>query len=161
MAFIFPKAIFSVKAALPKSVVPLAAINEVHLSSFPTSLVINHNEVIFVHPDQQEALYHYAIKHDIPVSERLDIWSTICEHFLDTELNAAQKERNEGLLHENGILLEEAAAIRRRVGFIMAANYYAWEWEYLGLFDYLRWGGAGRSKTYWWSMEIALRNYIL
>lgn len=158
----FPEGYYFRKSSISQNrFIPLSAINEVHIRTHPASFIINNNEVIFVRFDQKEELEAYAEKYGIPVSKRVDIWENICEPFLDTEFDEEYKQRTAEQLRESNISDPEAEAIRKRIRFVMAANNFAWEWIYLGQFDYLRWGGAVREKDYWWSMEIALRNYYL
>jgi len=154
----FPKRYFFRTAAFQKpGFVPVSAISEVHIVTNPASFIINHNEVLFVRFDQKEALQEFAKRHNIPVSERLDIWESICDPYLNTTFDDTETQRTMDRLEANGIPPHETDDIRRKIRFTMMNNEMAWEWVYLVQFDYLRWG-FGSVKRYWWSMEIALRN---
>jgi len=134
-------------------------INELNFDTFPLSVVIDDKEVIFLKGDVNDQLTEFAHKNNIIISKRTDVWGWINEPFLDTEFDTEQKQRTIDLLAKNGISPEETIAIRKKISFIMYFyNCYVWEWQYLGQFDYLAFSSKTKKK-YWWSMEIALRNY--
>ena len=139
--------------------IPADRINELNIGTFPTSIVIDNREVIFLKKQLEDQLKEFAIRNSIEISKRPDIWGDINEEFLDTEFTEEEKTRIVERLAANGVSPEETAAIRAKVKFVMYLfNSYAWEWVYLGQFDYLKQVPWSR-KNYWWSMEIALRNY--
>lgn len=141
------------------SEIPVHIINEVNLQTFPPSLLIHHKEVIFLPRISKEELKDFATRNQLPLSQRFDIWNAIIEPFLDTEFDEEEKQATLRQLGLNGIPEQEVKAIRRKIRFPMALNMFAWEWVYLGQFDYLNWAPFISRKRYWWTMDIALRNY--
>lgn len=133
-------------------------ISEVNLNTFPPTLVYQDKEVIFIEHKYKADLEQFAIQNKILLFERFDIWESINRPFLDTEFTKKDKIYTTKSLIENGVSKEEIVQIRKKIKSAMSLNFYAWEWIYLGLFDYLSWTFLTKKK-YWWSMEIALRNY--
>jgi len=133
-------------------------ISEVNLNTFPPSLVYQNNEVIFLKKEFESTLKEFAEYNKVPVVRRLDIWEHINRPYLDTEFERTEKQQSLKELNENGISESDLKKIRKKVGKTMFLNFLVWEWTYLGLFDYLHWTFLTKKK-YWWSMEIALRNY--
>ncbi|MDY8134472.1 hypothetical protein [Aquimarina sp. 2201CG5-10] len=133
-------------------------VSEINLNTFPPSLVYQENEVIFVKHELKNALEKFATVHKIPIINRFDIWEHINLPYLDTEFEEHEKNQSKDLLSQNGIDELELKNIRKKIARTMAINFLVWEWNYLGLFDYLVWTYLNKKK-YWWSMEIALRNY--
>ncbi|QHT71252.1 hypothetical protein GXP67_33665 [Rhodocytophaga rosea] len=134
-------------------------ITEINLNTFPPSFVLDDKEVIFVAYDGKAQLEHFGLKNNINIVERFDIWEHINQPFLDTEFDLAEKADTLNPLAKNGVSEEETIAIRKKIKSVMNANFFAWEWIYLGQFDYLMWAKPLTVETYAWSMEIALRNY--
>ncbi len=141
------------------SEIPVQIINEVNLQTFPPSLLIHHKEVIFLPRISNEELKDFVTRNELPLSQRFDIWNAIIEPFLDTEFDEEEQKATLRQLALNGIPEQEVKAIRRKIRFPMALNMFAWEWVYLGQFDYLNWAPFISRKKYWWTMDIALRNY--
>jgi hypothetical protein len=135
-------------------------INEICPDTFPCSAVINNNEVIFFSVGFREKLIEFAEKHNIPTTSRLDIWWNITYPFLDTQFEPEDKNRYKKELNDNGFTDKEIKRIRYKIGRVLWFNMLAWEWQYLGQHAYLSWHSFS-SKRYWWTMEIALRNYQL
>lgn len=136
-------------------------INEVCLNTFPPSLVINQNEIIFIPAVFKAELKEFAERNRIPLSRRFDSWAAINEVFLDTELTEQENQRLLTYLAKEGIPEEEVQQIRAKIANRMGWTvFYTWEWQYLGHYDILcaapRWK---RKQFYWWTMDIALRNY--
>lgn len=160
-SIIFPEGYpFKVSSIYKSKKIAAHQINAVNLKTYPKSVVINDNEVIFLNQVEEAELIEFAERNELPIEERFDIWGTINEVYLDTEFTAEEKAMHFSDLAENGISKAEAQQIRKKIKWTMFTNYFAWEWIYLGQFDYLAWGGAFLKRSnYWWSMEIALRNY--
>ncbi len=156
---------FQVSNIRSSPVIPIDQINEVNLNTFPPSIVINHNEVIFIETRYKVDFIKYVKDKKLKVNNRFDIWGAINEDFLDTEFTAQHKKRTLNNLEVNGIQREEVEDIRKEVEDIMQGwAAIAWEWNYLGHYDLL----LNKKQSflllfprefYWWSMEIALRNY--
>jgi hypothetical protein len=156
----FPNGYYFRQSRINKDkLIEAAQINEINLNTMPPSFVIDHSEVIFVAYEYKEQLKDFGERNNIVIAKRFDIWEAIMEPFLDTEIGDEAKIKTLKLLEENGVAPGETAAIRKRIRFLMESfNYYAWEWCYMGQYDYLT-QAFKTKKNYWWSMEIALRNY--
>ncbi|MDX2301229.1 MAG: hypothetical protein NW226_00460 [Microscillaceae bacterium] len=145
--------------------IKLEHINEVNLNTFPPSIVINHNEVIFIEARYKRDFIEFVRKNKLKVENRFDIWESINEEFLDTEFTEQHQERTFEQLKINGIEREEVIEIRDKIRELMSGwASVAWEWNYLGHYDLL----LNKKQSflllfpkdfYWWTMEIALRNY--
>jgi hypothetical protein len=133
-------------------------IAECCINTLPISFVTHDNEVIFVPHISEEDIRNFCKQDKIPISNRIDIWERINWPFLDTEFEEHEVKTNENLLDSLGIDNNDLKEIRKKISPTMSMNYFAWEWNYLGQFDYLRWTRLTKEK-YWWSMEIALRNF--
>jgi len=146
-------------------IITLDQINEVNLNTFPPSIVINHNEVIFIETRYKIDFMKYVKDKKLKVNNRFDIWGAINESFLDTEFTEQHQERTLNDLKANGIETLEVESIRNEVADIMQGwAAIAWEWNYLGQYDLL----LNKKQSflllfpkefYWWTMDIALRNY--
>ncbi len=146
-------------------IISIEQINEVNLNTFPASIVINHNEIIFIENRYKVDFIKYVKDKKLKVNNRFDIWSAINEVFLDTEFTEQHLERTLKQLETNGVSATEVAQIRTEVSDIMQGwAAIAWEWNYLGQYDLL----LNKKQSYlllfprefyWWTMEIALRNY--
>ena len=133
-------------------------INEICPDTFPVSAIINNNEVIFFSAGFRDKLIEFAEKHNIPTTSRLDIWWNITYPFLDTQFEPEDKIKFNTELNDAGFNNKEIKRIRYKIGRVLWFNMFAWEWQYLGQYAYLSWHSFS-SKRYWWTMEIALRNY--
>ena len=133
-------------------------IAECCINTIPISFVTRNNEVIFVPHISEERIRNFCKQDMIPISNRIDIWERINWPFLDTEFEEHEVKTNESVLVSLGIDNNELKLIRKKISSTMSMNYFALEWNYLGQFDFLRWTRLTKEK-YWWSMEIALRNY--
>ncbi len=134
-------------------------IAEINLNTSPPSMVINDNEVIFIPYKMKSDLEDFGKRNNVFITDRFDVWSAINEPFLDTEFDEAYLRKTKQSLIENGLTESEIQNIRKKIKFTMlSSNAFAWEWQYLGQFDYLKWTLLTKKK-YWWSMEIALRNF--
>jgi len=142
--------------ALKQIVAPDIA--EVNLNTHPPSLVYQKEEVVFIPPEVKEELKEFATRNEIPIRDRHDIWEDLCRPYLDTEFDPADEAAWDQVLIENGISALEMKEIRKKIKKTMWRNAIVWEWQYLGLFDYLAWTHLTKKK-YEWAMEIALRNF--
>lgn len=157
---LFPDGYYFRQSPLHRSrVISAGDITEVNLHTIPPSLVIQHQEVIFLKSTVEEELKAFSERNGLPLAGRYDIWSAINEPFLDTELSYSFRKNILSNLKENGISVKELRRIRKKIGFTMfSGNYIVQDWLYLGQFDYLSWTWL-TDKKYWWSMEVALLNY--
>ncbi|MEN7549410.1 hypothetical protein AAG747_15910 [Rapidithrix thailandica] len=138
--------------------IPSSSISEINLHTFPPSLVREEREVIFIPSKYKNQLQEFGESHQIPISHRFDIWEALCRPYLDCEMFPGEEEQLLKNLEEAGIPEQEIRQIRSKINKTMSKNMYAWEWTYLGLFDFLNWKDRLDSEKYWWSMHIALRN---
>ena len=134
-------------------------INEMFLSSFPPSIVIDNKEVVFFGLKFKEELRLFAERNDIKIGKRLDIWENICKEYLHVEYTPVEKLAITKELIRNGVTTHELMEIHYKIGRQMAfVNSYASEWVYLGQYDVLRTITPLSKTFYWYTMEIALRN---
>lgn len=155
----FPKGYFFKQSPVHKSrKIESTHISEINLDTNPPSLVYKENEIIFLKIEYKIIVEEFAERNKIPIVERFDIWEHINRPYLDTEFEEHEKIESKKLLAKNGVDATELKKIRKRISKTMFLNFLAWEWAYLGLFDYLNWTFLTKNK-YWWAMEIALRNY--
>jgi hypothetical protein len=155
----FPKGYLFTKSPVHKKrEVAKSEVSEINLNTAPPSFVYNDTEVIFVKDEAMDQLKEFGLTHNIPIVDRFDIWEHLNRPYLDTEFEPEDKQESLRQLEENGINNEEVKLIRRKIRYTMIANYFVWEWMYLGLFHYLYWTFLTKKK-YRWAMEISLRNY--
>ncbi len=154
---LFPNGYFFEHSPIHKSKrIAIENITEVNLRTWPVSVVINDNEVIFLRHDQTEQLKAFSFRNNLPVIERFDIWEHLSHPFLDTEFEKSEQEKTIEQLAKNGVSPEETKSIRKKMGrFYYIASM---EWIYLGQYDYLQSRRLTEEK-YWRVNEIALRNY--
>ncbi|NJO03382.1 MAG: hypothetical protein HC880_18365 [Bacteroidia bacterium] len=156
---------FQSSSVRDQALIKLEDLNEVNLHTYPPSIVINHNEVIFIEARYKKEFIEFVKQNGLKVENRFDIWSAINEVFLDTQFTEQHQERTLLQLEENGLLREEVQQIRKKIQSLMSGwAAVAWEWNYLGHYDLL----LNKKQSflllfprdfYWWTMEIALRNY--
>jgi hypothetical protein len=155
----FPEGYYFKHSTLTSNnLIEASIINEVNLLTYPVSVVINGNEVIFLGYDHKDELKKFAQKNKLKMSERFDIWEHLNEPFLDTEFTEQEENQTNQRLIKNGLLETEILTIRKKIKWIMWRYTWGMEWVYLGQFDYLRLTYLTKKK-YWWSMNIALKNY--
>ncbi|MFM2388025.1 MAG: hypothetical protein RL660_2782 [Bacteroidota bacterium] len=133
-------------------------IEECCINTWPISFVTKDREVVFVANIEKNDIEKFCEAAAIPIAARIDIWERINWPFLDTDFDEEEVIKNEEILAAAGIQQQELKAIRKEISAVMSANDLVWEWLYLGQFDYLSWTRLTKEK-YWWSMEIALRNF--
>ena len=141
-----------------RKLLPFAEVQEIRLNTFPPTALVNGNELIFLIGLKRDAVKAAAERIGVATSEPLDIWELIAEEFLDTEFNEEEKLRTLQRLSDAGVPIEEVLAIRKKLQRRMLLwTYHSLEWIYCGHYDVLanRWPMS--RKTYWWTMELALR----
>lgn len=156
---------FLVSTIREKPLIHVSQINEVNLNTFPPTIVINHNEVIFIESKYKTEFIQFVKQAGLKIEDRFDIWKTINEVFLDTEFTAHHHQKMMEGLVQNGFTEVEIKEIRTEIDELMQGwASVAWEWNYLGHYDLL----LNKKQAYllhyprdfyWWTMEIALRNY--
>lgn len=139
--------------------IDVKTISAINLTTSPPSLIINDDEVIFIPNRLLTSLKEFGERNNLPFDERYDIWSAINQPFLDTEFSKGYKIQNIYSLEKNGVSKEEVISIRKKIRLTMFLNNSLfWEWVDLSQFDYLNWTYLTHKK-YWWTMEVALRNF--
>jgi hypothetical protein len=122
----------------PSGSIAYADIESVDPAAAPPELRHRSGEILFIPATQRQALETVAQNRGLPVRRRTDIWALILEPFLDTEFDAAHKERTFAQLEENGVSRAETDSLRRSLRTRMLAyNTIHWEWIHLGLADAL------------------------
>lgn len=122
------------------------------------------DELIFFPATEIEKLSKFALAHQIPVVERVDIWGWLLEPFLDTEYTEETHQKLAILLSKYGLGETQVLLIRNEVATQMFKYNFdtmLWEWCCLGANDVLR---AMRVKYnaeefldfYWRAMSICL-----
>lgn len=141
-----------------RKVLPFTEVRDIRLNTFPPTALVNGNELIFLTGLKKEDVAAIAVRHGVKTSEPVDIWELLGEEFLDTELDEEEKRRTLQRLSDAGVPKEEVLAIRKKLQRRMLWwTYASMEWIYCGHYDVLgnRWPVS--RKTYWWTMELALR----
>lgn len=148
-----------------KPLINVTQISEVNLNTNPISIVINHNEIIFIEDKYNKDFLDFVKRNDLKVENRFDIWSAINEVFLDTEFTPQHYERTLKSLKENGIQKEKVIEIREKIKDLMTGwRSISWSFNYLGQYDLL----LNKKQSflllfprdfYWWTMDTALSNY--
>jgi hypothetical protein len=136
-------------------------INEVCFKTFPYSLIVNNNEVLFLEYSHriQEELLSFADRNNLRKTDREDIWYLLTTPFLDTKFDVTVNKENALTLHRY-FTKREVRSIRWKIGTVLWRNMlFGQEWAYLGQFDYLRLKLFLSKSDYWWTMRIALKNY--
>jgi|LakMenE01Jun11ns_1017448.scaffolds.fasta_scaffold9651473_2 hypothetical protein len=143
------------------SIIYASEINDVCFNTFPYSLIINNNEILFLENSHRirEELISFAKRNNLPMIDRDDIWYLLTTPFLDTKFEAG--ERTEiALKLQRYFTKGEVRSTRWKIGTVLWRNlFFGQEWAYLGQFDYLRLKLLQSKSDYWWSMRIALRSY--
>jgi len=158
--FYFPKG-YPFKQGLLKKQreLPFHKIKEIRINTFPPTAVTDGNEVIFLIGLKREAIEKIAFEQQLKLIEPLDIWSLICDEFLDTEFSEEEKEKSMELLERHGISRAELSQIKKRIRTrMLLRTSVSWEWMYYGQYDVLHELWPLTEKKYWWTMDIALRN---
>jgi hypothetical protein len=141
---------------------PAATISEVRLA-FPTHIVLNGREVIFLEHEQRDELHQFALRYGIPVVQRPDIWEMITHPYLDVETTPEEHEALFQRLETQGVSREEVRIVRRKIKTALSwASVFSMEWISYNHFDVLRIARPitwSQRKFYWYTMELALRNF--
>ncbi len=148
-----------------KPLINISQINEVNLNTNPISIVINHNEIIFIEDKYNKDFLELVKRNNLKVENRFDVWAAINEIFLETEFTPKHHERSFRTLQENGLQQQEVIDIREKIKDLMTGWLsITWSFNYLGQYDLL----LNKKQSYlllfprefyWWTMDIALSNY--
>jgi len=133
------------------------------------------NELIFISAQQKDELIEFGKRNNFIMpkdykEKPFDIWDSILEKFLDTEISPEHAKKTYELLSEYGLDKKTVDEWRDRVQNPMVGYNFGtmlWDWVHLGQWDMLqahllfleKIGKPEFEKIYWESMEIALRAY--
>ncbi|MDF2188085.1 hypothetical protein [Paraflavitalea sp. CAU 1676] len=98
------------------------------------------DELIFVSAEHRQELNDFAVRHKIPVVDRVELWDWILEPFLDTEFPKEQEDRTYWLLERYALSRQEVDLLRKTVkDQMMKYNFdtMIWEWVTFGALDVL------------------------
>jgi hypothetical protein len=155
----FPKGYyFSVSPLHSKKKLLASEIQEVHLNTFPPSVLTKSKEIVFLKNGLRLNLEYFARLHRLPIVDRFDVWEHLNRPFLDTTFDENEKRLSLKKLQAAGFNQAELKRIRKRIAPTMLRNMLVWEYRYLGLFDYLDWAYLTTEK-YQWAMSIALSGF--
>src|SRR6185312_10154321 len=84
---VFPRGYYFRQSTIYKTRrIPANIISAINAEQWPPSCIINDNEIIFLKYEQKDELMDFANRNGIPLTDQPDLWSYICEPFLDTEV---------------------------------------------------------------------------
>jgi hypothetical protein len=156
---------FQISTIRENPIIHAKDINEACFNTFPYSFVIHSNEIIFIEERYNDAFEEFVNKNNIKISQRVDLWKLINEVFLETKFSNEHYEETLKTLAEFGLSKQDIAQIRQKVGELMSGwGGVSWKSDYLGHYDLL----LNKKQSflllfpkdfYWWSMEIALKNF--
>ena len=144
------------------------SISEVLLDWAPPAVRTLDGEFIFISATQKDHLSKFAHRFNLPLTDRIDVWSLLLEPFLDTEFDEAHKKATLKLLADNGVPADEVEKIRALVNHRMFnLTFQTWEWVHYGLYDVLEtmqphtWTtGWTFDRFYAYAMELANRGTV-
>jgi hypothetical protein len=140
-----------------------SCIQEVNLNFHPPQIVINNNEIIFVDVVHRSALTEFSKNNNLKLRDRSDLWLLINESFSEAEGDFVAEKKTLELLLQNGIGEKEVDQIRMKIKHKMLAyKSILWNPVHLGhksTLDAYNMQLSLSGEFYWWTMEIALRNY--
>ena len=142
-------------------------IDEVSFLTYPPSFVREGKEIIFIPEKYSDAFEAFVLKNELKISERYDIWQGLMQPFVEALDEEDEEEDTETLqmLEENGVPTTEALEIREKLNQVLKGSAkIAWNRHYLGHYDLLLnkkeiFALLFPKNFYWWTMEIALRNF--
>ena len=161
--------IFPISAARRNFTITPNEIKEVRLERFPPEVMLQDGEIIFLDAAAKALLDQFASTHGLLKAARLDVWSFLCEPYLDTQFTPEQNAFNMQTLSEAGFNPDEVAAIRDKIkAKMLFFNSMAWEWVNLSQYDVLTAFGfrnrffnilfsQSRQKFYAWCNQISNR----
>ncbi|NOK58012.1 MAG: hypothetical protein GFH27_549287n316 [Chloroflexi bacterium AL-W] len=165
---------FKPASVFPDGLLPWHNIREIIPTGAPPEIRTHQGEVLFVHALQKDVLKDVAHTHDIPLVERIDVWSLILVPFLDTEFDEQTALHTRVTLEHNGLSAHYCEDLWERFGRMMYAyNFetFLWEWVHLGLYDlflahqmfrrHLSRADRNFSAVYWEAIDIADRGLLI
>ncbi|MFB7253333.1 hypothetical protein [Streptomyces nojiriensis] len=129
--------------AAPGGVLCASAVREADPAAVPPEIRTRSGEIVFVTSVLRTELERFCTDNGIPLRSRPDVRGDLLEPFLDTGSDRRTRAATLERLADAGVDATEAAAIRERVGPLMAAyNSVHWDWFHLGLADLLDAAGS-------------------
>ena len=148
-------------------VIPAGRITSVFSSPGEAAFILDGREIIFLAPEQKEAISTFAENNNIQTHSFPDIWGMLSDPFLDTEYTEEDRLRDYATLEKLGFSQSEVKRLRRKIRFTMYnLTFRTWEWRFYSTDDLLRAYASINpiwfTKTFYWQvMEVALRPYHL
>lgn len=131
---------FQPSIAYGQSKISSSLIDEIDIESYPPTIRVK-DELIFLTSEKRDELKEFALRHNLKVVKRPNIWGWILEPFLDTEFTNETDIRLTRLLGEYGLTKETVTSIRKEVKTQMLKYNFdtmLWEWGALGAEDVLK-----------------------
>ena len=153
----------------PNKKIMASEIEEINIWGAPPEMKVK-DELIFISAKFKNELEQFAQNNKIPMNKRFDIWDSILEVYLDTEISENHAKNTYKILGEYGLTKSTIDEWRERVKNPMVGYNFGtmlWDWVHLGQWDMLsalklfekQVGKEEFEKIYWESMEIALLAY--
>jgi len=108
--------------------------------SHPPTIRIK-NELIFLTAEKREELNEFALRNNLVIVKRSNIWGWILEPFLDTSFTEEDDQRTAKLMGEYGLTKDYVRTIREEVKIQMLKYNFdtmLWEWGLLNALDVLK-----------------------
>lgn len=158
--FYFPKGYYYRYGCMKgKKALPYKNVTEIRTNTYPPTAIANNNEVIFLLGIDTTSLGLLKSRKPIRLTQPEDIWSMLCEDFLDTEYDEVYRKDTHTKLRKHGLGKEEIRQIRKRLSIRMTVrSLVTLEWQYYGQFDVMQELWPMTKKKYWWTMQIALKH---
>jgi predicted metal-dependent HD superfamily phosphohydrolase len=150
---------YPVAAVAERPEVAASAIREIRLDRYPPEILLTSGEILFVERRERMSLALFAAINGIETVDRIDIWSLLCEPFIDVEFSRDDQRRTLHQLADAGFLAPEVGAIRQKIKSRMLA-YSATEWEWVDLshMDVLNAFGF-RDRPFWPFLRNAKKRF--
>jgi len=133
---------------------------------FPPAIVTTNRELLLASRAELENLQAFCREHDIPFTQRYDVWGDLLDPFLDSEFSSEDQAANRKRLRDRGLLTDlEIDDIRGQVERkMLRLTGLTWEWQHYGLSDVLTvmkprtWIGRKKwAAFYAEAIEVSLR----
>lgn len=135
----FLKYPFEPAAVYPAGIVEMDDITEINLG-FPSQIRLRQDDILFVPGPCKKALISFINQHDIKVLNRLSVWTSLLDPFLDTWEDQKAIDAQFEWFETIGLDRRTVDNWRREVALAMTAYNFGtglWEWGSLDLYDVL------------------------
>lgn len=130
---------FEPSTVFPSGTVKVDQIVEVNLG-YPSQVRLNGGDILFVSEPGKEALVTFINQNNVKIENRLSVWSSLLDPFLDTWEEQETIDRQFSWFASLGLNRDAVDKWRREVSVAMVAYNYGtrlWEWTILNLYDVL------------------------